>query len=221
MTTHYDDVVDALEIFSADPLILRPEERFSYSSHGYNLISAVIQEASGRKFLEIVRNEVWAPLNLTETVADHTDYVIQNRAAAYTRRASGQIRNAPFVDNSYKWAGGGFLSTPSDLVRFGFGVFGEGGRDSIVSPQTLELLLTPPTMSDGVVADQPYGLGWFSYDERSWFGHGGGSVGGNTLFQVHPDQAVVVAIACNLSACLAGIPKLGEIRTLFLRAGGN
>jgi len=76
-------------------------------------------------------------------------------------------------------------------------------------------------MSDGVVADQPYGLGWFSYDERSWFGHGGGSVGGNTLFQVPPDQAVVVAIACNLSACLAGNPKLGEIRTLFLRAGGN
>lgn len=27
--------------------------------------------------------------------------------------------NAPYVDNSYKWAGGGFLSTVGDLLQFG------------------------------------------------------------------------------------------------------
>ena len=27
--------------------------------------------------------------------------------------------NAPYVDNSYKWGGGGFLSTVGDLVHFG------------------------------------------------------------------------------------------------------
>lgn len=27
--------------------------------------------------------------------------------------------NAPYVDNSYKWAGGGFLSTVKDLIQFG------------------------------------------------------------------------------------------------------
>ena len=27
--------------------------------------------------------------------------------------------NVPFVDNSYKWAGGGILSTVLDLVKFG------------------------------------------------------------------------------------------------------
>ncbi len=29
------------------------------------------------------------------------------------------MRNAPYVDNSYKWAGGGFLSNVQDLVKFG------------------------------------------------------------------------------------------------------
>ncbi len=30
-----------------------------------------------------------------------------------------RLRNAPYVDNSYKWAGGGFLSNVQDLVKFG------------------------------------------------------------------------------------------------------
>ena len=29
------------------------------------------------------------------------------------------LENAPHVDNSYKWAGGGFLSTVGDLLKFG------------------------------------------------------------------------------------------------------
>jgi len=29
------------------------------------------------------------------------------------------VQNAPYVDNSYKWAGGGFLSNVGDLIQFG------------------------------------------------------------------------------------------------------
>lgn len=35
------------------------------------------------------------------------------------RSKSHRLVNAPNVDNSYKWAGGGFLSTVSDLLSFG------------------------------------------------------------------------------------------------------
>ena len=37
----------------------------------------------------------------------------------YLKNKQGKIQNAPYVDNSYKWAGGGFLSTATDLVKFG------------------------------------------------------------------------------------------------------
>ena len=37
----------------------------------------------------------------------------------YQRNNKGHLVNAPYVDNSYKWGGGGFLSTVGDLVRFG------------------------------------------------------------------------------------------------------
>jgi len=29
------------------------------------------------------------------------------------------LANVPFSDNSYKWAGGGFVSTVGDLLKFG------------------------------------------------------------------------------------------------------
>ena len=37
----------------------------------------------------------------------------------YSRNKDHKLVNAANVDNSYKWAGGGFLSTVIDLVSFG------------------------------------------------------------------------------------------------------
>ena len=37
----------------------------------------------------------------------------------YRRNENGHLVNAPYVDNSYQWAGGGFMSTAEDLVQFG------------------------------------------------------------------------------------------------------
>lgn len=37
----------------------------------------------------------------------------------YRRGKKGRLANAPYVDNSYKWAGGGLMSTTEDLLRFG------------------------------------------------------------------------------------------------------
>ena len=37
----------------------------------------------------------------------------------YHKSKSGSLKNVPYVDNSWKWAGGGFLSTVGDLLRFG------------------------------------------------------------------------------------------------------
>jgi hypothetical protein len=37
----------------------------------------------------------------------------------YYKNRAGCLKNVPYVDNSWKWAGGGFLSTVGDLLRFG------------------------------------------------------------------------------------------------------
>lgn len=209
---HYDNVVDALEVFRDDPLIAIPGERYSYSSHGWNLLSAVLQEASGVEFLTLMATRVFAPLNLTETVPDQVDYIIPNRARPYILR-DGKLINAPFVDNSYKWAGGGYLATASDLAKFGYGVFNSG----ILKDETLDLLLAPPLLPDGSIADQEYGLGWRTFDEdRGWYGHTGGSVGGRTLFMYNPKAKVSVGVMCNMTDCFQLEDGLLELGNQFL-----
>ena len=37
----------------------------------------------------------------------------------YLRDSKGRLKNTPYVDNCYKLAGGGFLSTTEDLLKFG------------------------------------------------------------------------------------------------------
>ncbi len=42
---HYNNVLEGLKIFKDDPLVAPPGTKFSYSSYGFNLLSAVVQGA--------------------------------------------------------------------------------------------------------------------------------------------------------------------------------
>ena len=49
-------------------------------------------------------------LGLNNTFLDQAEPIIYNRSKNYVTDKHHRLRNAPYVDNSYKWAGGGFLS---------------------------------------------------------------------------------------------------------------
>jgi CubicO group peptidase (beta-lactamase class C family) len=192
-TTHYDSVEDGLVIFAEDSLLFEPGARFQYSSYGWNLVSAVVEGASGQDFLPFMRSAIFRPLNLRHTVADHTDSLITYRTAFYSVEDSILI-NAPYVDNSYKWAGGGFLSTADDLVRFGDAMI----NGDFFTPATRDELFTSLRTNSG--EHTGYGLGFFvGTDEagRRTVGHSGGSVGGTTQLIMYPEQDVVVALIAN------------------------
>ena len=209
---HFDTVLEGLAIFQGDSLLFPPGTKFSYSSYGWNLISAVVEGAAGQDFLTYMSRNVLRPLGLTHTAPDRVDSLIPNRTRFYERGADSGFVPAPPVDNSYKWAGGGFLSTAEDLVRFGSALLEPG----FLEAATLELLFT----SQKTTAGEPtgYGIGWFvATDGRGhrWVSHGGGSVGGTTAFSVDRDSRVVVAITSNLTG--APLQAGGAIRAVFDR----
>ncbi len=192
----YATVAAGLEIFDDDSLLFEPGTDYSYSSYGWNLISAVMEGASGRDFLAYMRDEVFEPLGLRHTVADYNDSIIVNRTEFYERDQDGALVNAPYVDNSNKWAGGGFLSTPEDLVRFGQAHL----RPGFLRAETLALLHTSQTLANGEATN--YGIGWRSgtqSDGDRTISHSGGSVGGSTLLLLVPEHDLVVAGVVNVS----------------------
>ena len=192
----YATVDEGLEIFADDALLFEPQTEYSYSTYGWNLLSAVIEEASGVEFLTFMRDEVFEPLGLRHTVADHTDSIIAYRTAFYEEGQGGAVINAPYVDNSYKWAGGGFLSTPEDLVKFGRAHL----RPGFLQASTLAELQHSQTLRNGEATN--YGLGWRSAvqdDGDRTYAHSGGSVGGTTLLLLVPAHDLVVAGVVNIS----------------------
>ena len=192
----FPTVLDGLSIFADDPLLHEPGTSFAYTSHGFNLISAVVAGAAGRPFLDYMRAAVFRPLGMRDTVADFVTPIIPGRTSYYVRDAAGRVVNAPFVNNSYKWAGGGFLSTTGDVLRFANAHLG----DAFLSESSRKLLFTEQRTRDGEAVG--YGLGWFigADDEgRRLLFHSGGSVGGTSLMVMQPDTRVVVVGLINLS----------------------
>ena len=198
--------LEALEIFRADPLLSAPGEAFHYSTYGYTLLSAAMERAAKKDFLRLMQEDVFAPLKLAETSADRSSALIAGRTRFYELDAkTKKPRNAPAVDASYKWAGGGFLSTPEDLLRFGEAFLEPG----YLKAETLALLLTSLTNAKGERTG--YGFGWMTgkgEGESSRIAHGGGSVGGTTKLLVDRKRRIVVAVCSNLTG--APLDKIDE-----------
>lgn len=208
ISQHYNSVLDGLKIFENDPLISPPGTAFHYSSYGFDLLSAVIESASGENFLDYMQRRVFAPLGLVDTTPDQNTAIIEQRSRSYDLRKDGADENAPYVDNSYKWAGGGFLSTPEDLVRFGSALLHPG----FLTKNSLRLLFTSQKTTSGT--ETGYGIGWFvgkSQNGRQIYQHSGGSVGGTSQLILYPDTGVVIAFTTNLSEAPW---KIGDVEAI-------
>src|SRR5690606_21313221 len=152
---HYRSIEESVSIFANDELLFAPGKAFSYSSYNYTLLSAVIEGASKQEYREYTQINVLEPLNLTQTIPDNALTPAPNTAVFYDFETD-YFSSVFAVDNSSKWAGGGYLSTPTDLVRFGNGIL----NNSLLDENTKALLFRPVKLANGEVNEQNYALGW-------------------------------------------------------------
>jgi serine beta-lactamase-like protein LACTB len=202
MNTPYESVDEAIQLFIHDPLISKPGENFNYSSNGFNLASRVIEAASGKSFPEIVNQEVLRPLKMNRTFAEGTSNHSNIAKWYLLMEEKDSVRQARKVDNSVKWAGGGFLSSPEDLVTLG-----QAWLDlNYLSEETRQTFLQAQTLNNGMINPQSYALGWRSEKklvpelnqrELQFFHHGGTANGSSTYLVVFPEQNIVVAASVN------------------------
>ena len=116
---------------------------------------------------------VFQPLNLIHTSADKNDSIINNRTRFYELQ-NNQLINAPYVNNSYKWAGGGFISSSEDIAKFGDALL----NNKFIKNETLQLFISPQKLNDGKFTT--YGMGFANekdFKGKQYFGHSGGSLG--------------------------------------------
>jgi CubicO group peptidase (beta-lactamase class C family) len=129
------------------------------------------------------------------TCADKADSLLMNKVIFYSK-SKNKIKISPEVDNSYKWAGGGFLSTSADLLKFGNAIL----ENKLIQKSTFNEFTKPQKKANG--KSTYYGIGWQNWKDPNgfnWVGHSGGGVGATTQFLIQPDKKIVIVILSNLS----------------------
>ncbi|MFN7930052.1 MAG: serine hydrolase domain-containing protein [Blastocatellia bacterium] len=187
---HYDTVEAALAIFKDDPLIAEPGTKYSYTTYGYNLLSRVVEAASGMSFCDYVQQRILTPLGLKQTYFDEPARIIAQRARNYTKRKDSPLENAPAVDQSNKWGGGGLVSTVEDLLRYADSY----DQRKLLKAETIELMFTPQKTRDG--KPTAYGMGWTSAIDNGHrrIEHTGGSVGATSALAMYPADKIKIAV---------------------------
>jgi CubicO group peptidase (beta-lactamase class C family) len=216
-TKHCERPVEALPHFAENALLFQPGTQYRYSSYGWILVSAAVESAADQPFLTFMRERIFDPLGMRDTVADlgpdpaavegedfplfillreliydpeatrdttpdATMKPVQDQVTPYfTRFASdpnyGMHVMRPLDYSCYAGASV-FVSTPSDLVRFGMAI----GSGKLLKPATVELLQTSQRLASGKYTG--YGLGWYlktvplAGKQTSVIGHDGDPLGG-------------------------------------------
>jgi CubicO group peptidase (beta-lactamase class C family) len=223
--------VDGLKLddFAQRELQFEPGTEYRPSSYGWILVSAAVEAAAKEPFFSFVRTRVFEPLDMRDTTVDVWTETIPDRTAFYFPRfdviaditASLATREPPRTrfgpkparkgDYSCYAGAAAFLSTPSDLVRFGMATsrglrqgFGAQGR-TLLKPETIDELQTPQRLSSG--KETGYGLGWeletvsLAGRPTRMAGHGAreGFTGAGTSLITFPEHGLVVAVMANIS----------------------
>ena len=185
-----------------------PGEEWSYSNSGYVLLTDIVARASGMPFVEFSRKRLFEPLGMKTTrYVDDMKVVIKNRALAYAK--SG---------NSWKWdmkldndrGGGALFTTAADLS-----VWNEALTSARLGGFVTDKLQEPASLNNGRKLSYARGLNVDTYRDGKRVWHSGAAAGYSSLLARFPDQAVSVAIMCNLDEGAQGA-YASRIIDLFL-----
>lgn len=171
------DTVQTIRCIASDPICFEPGTHWQYSIC-YDVLAALISVISGQKFRDYVKDNIFEPLNMTESVYHQTNETLANTASQYTfvtttgevldiveAQKNGRIKlgifqkidkaNKHILGEEYDSGGAGIITTLSDydkllaaLANYGIGLTGE----RILSKHSVELLktnrLTPELRKD-------------------------------------------------------------------------
>lgn len=193
-------IKQGIDTFKDDDLLFEPGTDYHYNSFDWVLISLAMEEASGVPFEDYVQAKVLDPLKMKRTLAPALEEAsleegateVHDQAVFYSRNRLGFRRALP-VNNYYKLAGGGYLSTSEDIAAFG---------QAYLDQSVLNEAELAPFLTSGEVQGEKtyYGLGWqVSEDRRGrhYYGHVGNSVGGYSNLFIYPKEQLVFALLIN------------------------
>jgi len=192
----------AIDRFKNEPLMMKPGLYQIPSIYNYNLLGVVMEKATKKSYLKLLKEYLADTLNLENTVVDNPLTSIKNRSNFFELNLISQVVNSMFYDFRQNVSSEGILSNAEDLATFGNAIlhseYFSGIRDNIFKKIVLQ---------NGQEA--PMANGWVVYkdrDGRLLYGRQGTVPGGGGSLIMYPEYDLVVAFTCNLTASLDETP---------------
>jgi CubicO group peptidase (beta-lactamase class C family) len=153
------------------------------------LLALIVQRASGKTFATFLRERIFQPLGMNNTVAyEEGISTVSNRAFGYTEEAGGWNRTDQ-DQTSAVLGDGGIYSSIDDFAKWDAALY--DGR--LLQPSSLRAAFTPATYTDDPEIE--YGYGWRITGETLW--HSGESVGFRNVIVRYPKRHTTVVVLTN------------------------
>lgn len=178
-------------------LLFTPGERFEYSDTGYDLLAAIAERLTGRRWAELLRERILQPAGLrvtgyasdgTAEAPDSAGPVAWSYAAPFAVPWQ-EDRQGPSVPTWYNRGSGGLVSTAGELRQWATALW----DGKILSPASLDAMTSPQVdVGDG----RSYGYGWFitDTDHGRLIYHGGDIAGYKAHLAHYPERGLVFAV---------------------------
>jgi CubicO group peptidase (beta-lactamase class C family) len=205
---------DFLPLFGAQkdshPLQFPTGQRHQYTNTNYLLLASIVERISGRSYGAFMRDEIFRPLGMMNTVVFENPQVRRHQpATGYRRGPNGYEID---INEQLLTVGDGAIwSSAEDMARWDAGL----RKGALVKPQTMAQALVPSKTKDGLTND--YGFGWslILLDGRPQvMRHSGDWVGFHSYIERRLLSERTVIVLDNSSSLIA--PEIGDeiIRSL-------
>jgi CubicO group peptidase (beta-lactamase class C family) len=191
--------------------VSRPGERFLYSNFSFGALEAVIEHASGRRYEDFLRDEVFRPLGMRRSGADPDSTWRPQVAQKYKGDGTQLGEDYVFVPRG----GGGLYSCGADLARYTRLHLGALPADSVLGAAGLARL--HDANQPGEPSDHRYMGGWGLIDDgfaRSLLSDGQ-VAGSNTALLLVPDRSIGVVCLVNRSGSDAVLAAIDIVNALL------
>lgn len=182
----------SIEIFREAPLEFQPGEHFLYSTFGFILAGATLDQIGknslGLGYLGLVNEMVRKPFGMTTLEPDYQFNNNPNEVSGYYLDGDCDIQTRKDDDVSWKLSGGGFQSTIGDLGNYIVALM----KKQLLKKETYELL-----WSKQPDADYAYGFDVRGEGKNLRVGHAGSQNKTRTIFIMYPEHKIGVGVMCN------------------------
>ncbi|MGV8931590.1 MAG: serine hydrolase domain-containing protein [Luteimonas sp.] len=185
---HDLDVLHLLQ--TQDHLYFAPGTDYRYSNSGYALLALVVGKASGRDFATFLRERIFQPLGMTQTLAREDGIsTVADRAFGYSL-VDGRWTRTDQSSTSAVLGDGGVYSSIDDLAKWDAALY----DNRLLGDATRKLAFTAHTRTNEPDVDG-YGYGWRIHGEVLW--HSGESIGFRNVIVRWPQRHLTVIVLSN------------------------